>query len=190
MMDISGTLQPNSEQLDAIELIAGPRIFEVASVSAGNAEQPVNIHFENFPRPWRPSKGMRRVLAFCWGTDASQWTGRRVTLYFDPDVTFGKEKPGGTRISALSHIDSVKKVPLLVARGRSAVFTVKPLENAPAPQQQPDVTEAHVEASSNEAQLREWWNAYPNLRPVIEARVAVLKGAAVQQGDAPTEAGA
>jgi len=131
-MDISDTLAPNSDQLDAIELVSGPRVFTIAEVTKGSNEQPVNVNFTDFPRPWRPSKGMRRVLAACWGADASAWVGRRVQLYLDPDVTFGKEKPGGTRIAALSHIDKPKQVPLLVSRGKSAVFVVKPLpDDAP-----------------------------------------------------------
>jgi hypothetical protein len=74
---------------------------------------------------------MRRVLAYCWSADASTWVGRRVELYFDPEVTFGKEKPGGTRIKALSHIDGPRRIPLLVTRGRSATFTVQPLKDEP-----------------------------------------------------------
>lgn len=132
-MDISETLAPNSDQLDAIELAPGPRVFTIESVSKGSAEQPVNVHLADFPRPWRPGKSMRRVLAACWGTDASAWVGRRVELFLDPEVTFGKDKPGGTRVSRLSHIDGAKKVPLLVARGKSAVFTVQPLPDAPTP---------------------------------------------------------
>lgn len=130
-MDISDTLAPNGEQLDAIELAGGPRIFTIASVSKGSAEQPVNVHLVDFPRPWRPGKSMRRVLASCWGTDASVWVGRRVELFLDPEVTFGKDKPGGTRISRLSHIDGPKKTPLLVTRGKTAIFTVDPLAEDP-----------------------------------------------------------
>lgn len=130
-MDITDTLAPTSDQLDAIELVAGPRIFTVDRVTAGNSEQPVQVYFSDFPRPWRPSKGMRRVLAACWGADASVWAGRRVELFRDPSVTFGKDTPGGTRIRALSHIDGQKKVPLLVSRGKSAVFVVEPLAAGP-----------------------------------------------------------
>lgn len=169
-MDISDTLAPNSDQLDAIELAAGPRTFRIREVTRGNAEQPVNVHFHDFPRPWRPSKGMRRVLALCWGANASVWADRRVTLYLDPDVTFGKEKPGGTRISHLSHIDGEKKVPLLVSRGKSAIYTVKPL-----PDEVPGLTEADVNASTDTDQLRSWWAAYPHLQAAIKARVDELK---------------
>ena len=75
---------------------------------------------------------MRRVLAYCWGVDASQWVGRRVRLFCDPAVRFGSELVGGTRIEALSHIDKPKTVPLLVSRGRSATYHVEPLTEEPA----------------------------------------------------------
>lgn len=141
-MDISDTLAPNSDQLDAVDLLGGPRTFTISKVSKGNAEQPVQLHLAEFPRPWRPGKSMRRVLVACWGADASQYVGRHVTLYCDPEVKFGGAAVGGTRISHLSHIEEPAKVPLLVTRGKSAIFTVQPLADAPAPQQQtgPDLT--------------------------------------------------
>ena len=130
-MDITETLAPTSDQLDAVDLLGGPRIFTITDVVRNNGEQPLNIHLAEFPRVWRPSKGMRRVLAACWGADASQWSGRRVELFCDPDVIFGKEKVGGTRISRLSHIDGTKRVPLLVSRGKSSMYAVDPLPDAP-----------------------------------------------------------
>lgn len=130
-MDITETLAPTTDQLDAIELVSGPQTFTVARVTKNNAEQPINVHLVEFPRPWRPGKNMRRVLADCWGADASEWPGRRVTLYYDPDVKFGNEQPGGTRIKALSHIDKPRTVPLLISRGKSAMYPVEPLANEP-----------------------------------------------------------
>lgn len=160
-MDISDSLAPTSDQLDAIELVSGPRIFTISDVSKGSDEQPVNVHFSDFPRPWRPSKGMRRVLANCWGADASQWAGRRVELFFDPEVSFGKDKPGGTRISRLSDIPGPKKTPLLIARGKSATFTVTPL---------PDL-------SPVDKLKAEWRGATPERRAEIEAEVQKLGAA-------------
>lgn len=138
-MDISSTLAPDSAQLDAVDLLGGPRVFTVESVTAGPADQPVQIHLAEFERPWRPGKSMRRVLAACWGTQSTAWIGRRVRLYCDASVTFGNAAVGGTRIAALSHIDGTKKIPLLVSQGRSAVYTVDQLiEDAPpAPTEQP-----------------------------------------------------
>lgn len=160
-MDITETLAPASEQLDAIELVQGPRIFVIDHVSKGSAEQPVNVHFKDFPRPWRPSKGMRRVLAACWGADASKWADRAVELFYDPEVTFGKERPGGTRISRLSHIDGPKRVPLLVSRGKSATFNVQPLSDK-------DVRIAALRA--------EWRTANPERQEQIKAEVEALSG--------------
>jgi hypothetical protein len=136
--DISETLAPTSDQLDAIELVAGPRTFTVESVVAGSDEQPVQVKLAGFPRVWRPSKGMRRVLAAGWGVQASGWTGRKVTLYYDPAVTFGKDRTGGTRISHMTDLPGNRplSVPLLISRGKSAMFTVQPLADAPAPAQQ------------------------------------------------------
>lgn len=157
--DISDTLAPKSDQLDAVDLLGGPQTFTITDVSKGNAEQPVNVHLAEFPRVWRPGKSMRRVLASCWGTDASQWVGRRVTLYCDETVTFGSDVVGGTRISHLSHIDGRKKIPLLVKRGKSATFTVEPLP-----------------ALSRIDELKaEWRAADPERRAAIEAEVAELQ---------------
>lgn len=162
-MDITDSLAPASDQLDAIELVSGPRFFRIDRVTKGSDEQPVNVHFSDFPRPWRPSKGMRRVLANCWGADASKWSGRVVELYFDPEVSFGKDKPGGTRIRRLSHIDGQKKTPLLIARGKSALFTVDPID----------------ETTMRRLDLRaEWASADEARRAEIKAEIAKLGGAA------------
>jgi hypothetical protein len=159
-VDITDTLAPKSDQLDAVDLLGGPQTFTITDVSKGNAEQPVNVHLAEFPRVWRPGKSMRRVLAACWGTDASQWVGRRVTLYCDERVTFGSDVVGGTRISHLSHIDKPKSIPLLIKRGKSATFKVDPL---------PDV-------SPVDRLKDEWRTATPERRVEIEAEVAALKG--------------
>lgn len=157
--DISDTLAPNSDQLDAVDLLGGPRIFTVTKVSKGNAEQPVEVTLAEFPRVWRPGKSMRRVLAACWGKEASAWTGRRVELYCDPDVMFGKEKVGGTRISRMSHIDGPRSVPIIKGRGKGGTWDVKPL---------PDLSPVD--------QLRaEWHTATPERKAEIEAEVARLQ---------------
>lgn len=160
-MDISDTLAPNSDQLDAMDLLGGPQTFTITNVSKGNAEQPVQVHLAEFPRVWRPGKSMRRVLAACWGTDASQWVGRRVRLYCDERVTFGNDVVGGTRISHLSHIDKARSVPLLVKRGKSATFKVEPL---------PDETPADRVA----ALRSEWKTADLERKKAIEAEVEAL----------------
>lgn len=67
-MDLTETITPKSDQLDAVDLqVSGPRTFTIESVSKGNREQPVNIRLVGLDRVWRPSKSMRRVLVSGWG---------------------------------------------------------------------------------------------------------------------------
>jgi hypothetical protein len=155
IMDISDTLAPTSEQLDAVDLLGGPRTFTVDRVSKGNVEQPVQVHLAEFPRPWRPGKSMRRVLAATWGTDASAWVGRRLTLWCDPRVKFGGEEVGGVRISHMSHIEGRKRIPLLVTRGKSATYTVEPLRESPPPAAVSSETLAEMEELFTEAGIPE-----------------------------------
>lgn len=183
-MNIEDTLAPDSAQLDAVDLLGGPRVFRVESVSKGPADQPVQVHLEGFPRPWRPGKSMRRVLASCWGTEATAWVGRWVELYCDPDVQFGGKSVGGTRVKSLSHIDKAKKIPLLVTRGKSATYVVDPLtppESAPAAPTPP--TDAEIACCTDKALLRAWWEAHPDQRADIEGRVAEFDAAGGEGGE-------
>lgn len=160
--DISDTLAPKSDQLDAVDLLGSPpRIFTVESVARGNTEQPVEIRLVEFPRVWRPGKSMRRVLAHLWGAEASKWTGRKVELFCDESVMFGGEPVGGTRISRMSHIDGPKSVPIIIKKGRSGGYKVTPLPDAPT-DPTPDELAAQIVAAlpdaTTEAEVREWGN--------------------------------
>lgn len=70
---------------------------------------------------------MRRVIVAAWGPKSDAYIGQQVTLYCDPNVDFGGVKVGGTRISHMSGISSTLEVPLLVKRGKSAIYKVEPL---------------------------------------------------------------
>lgn len=135
-MDIGDTIAPDSDQLDAIDLrSSGPQTFTITRVTVRAGEQPVDVHLAEFSRPWRPGKSMRRVLDGLWGPSANgAYEGRRVTLYCDDRVKFGGDAVGGVRISHMSHIgDRETGVPLLVARGQTKTYKVKPLPDV-APQ--------------------------------------------------------
>ena len=135
-MDISDTLAPKSDQQNYDDYLAGPKTVTVSEVRAGSAEQPVEIHLVEFPgRPFKPSKSMRRVIVAAWGSEASAYTGRRMTLFGDPTVKFGGQVVGGIRISHLSHIDGKLTVSLTTTRGKRAPFVVQPLPDASTPAQ-------------------------------------------------------
>lgn len=165
-MDISETLAPKSDQLDNIDLRGSdPRIFTVTKVDVKpGADQPVTVHLAEFPRPWKPGKNMRRVLAHCWGRESDNWAGKRVELFSDERVKFGNETPGGTRISRLSGIDGPKSAPVMLSQGKAGTYKVDPL---------PDLTPAEQVA----ALRHEWKSATPERKAVIEQEVAALGGA-------------
>lgn len=127
-MDITRTVEPRSDQLNFDDVAVHSLTITVTEVKAGPPDQPVELHNAEYPgRPYKPGKSMRRVLIAAWGTEASAYVGRRITLYGDPTIRFGKEAVGGIRISHLSHIDQPLTVALTVTRGKRAPFTVQPL---------------------------------------------------------------
>lgn len=130
-MDISDSLAANSAQQNYDEYLAGPKTVTVSEVKKGTAEQPVEVHLVEFPgKPFKPAKTVRRLLAKVWGTDASQWAGRRLTIYGDPEVRYGGKAVGGLRVSHVSHIDKPVEVLLTESRGKKRPHTVQPLVEA------------------------------------------------------------
>lgn len=181
--DVSETLAPKSDQLDAVDLLDGPRIFTVqeTSVRLGD-DQPVSIRLVEFPRVWRPSKNMRRILAFAWGRDSRAWAGKQMELFCDPAVKFGGDAVGGTRIKSLSDIGGKPiKIPLLISKGKTAVVTVQPLKEAPRPKPErgpAEPTAEQVAACTDTDELRAWWQVSgTERRTQIQARVAELNAA-------------
>lgn len=165
-MDLTAALAPKTDQLDFADLDGlAPQVFTITDVRENGSEladqQPVNISLEEFPRVWRPSKGMLRVLADNWGKDVTAWVGRRVELYGDPNVYFGKEKRGGTRISRLSHIAKRSTTLVNPRGGKGAYWSVDPLPDA-APEPTPDELAAQVVSALADAttadEAKEWGN--------------------------------
>lgn len=133
MIDISGTVAPKSDQLNADDLIAGPRTITVTSVKLVAEDQPVAIHFSGDEgKAYKPCKSMRRVLVRAWGADASKYVGRIMTLYLDESVRFGGAAVGGIRISHMSDISGPLTMALTATRAVKKAFTVKPISAAPA----------------------------------------------------------
>ncbi|PWJ22806.1 hypothetical protein ATK17_0003 [Branchiibius hedensis] len=134
-MDLTTTIEPKSDQLNADDLMAGPRTVTITEVRKGSNEQPVNVVTAEFGpgRPYKPSKSMRRVMVAAWGVDSAAYLGRRMTIYRDPKIRFGPDEVGGIRISHLSHIDKPLTMALTVSKGKRTPYRVQPLADAPAP---------------------------------------------------------
>ena len=138
-MDMSRTIAPKSDQLNADDLITGPRVILITAVKGMQDEaQPVAVSFEgDNGKPYKPCKSMRRVMVHCWGKDAQQYPGRSMTLFLDPTVTFGGMNVGGIRISHMSHIDGRKTMALTSSKARRSPYSVDVLEVQAAPETSP-----------------------------------------------------
>lgn len=128
MIDISGTIAPKSDQINADDLISGPLTITVTSVNLVAEDQPVSIRFAGDEgKPYKPCKSMRRVIVRAWGADAAQYAGRSMTLYLDESVRFGGAAVGGIRISHMSHIDKPLTMALTATRAVKKSYTVNPI---------------------------------------------------------------
>ena len=139
-MDMSLTVTPKSDQTNADDLIAGPRTITITRVNAneGNVEQPVNVYFDgDNGKPFRPCKSMRRVMIAVWGVDTKDYVGRSMTIYRDPEVTWGGMKVGGIRISHMSHMDGEQVLALTATKSSRKPFKVRPLKVAANPKPEP-----------------------------------------------------
>ena len=127
-IDISKTIAPKSDQLNADDLIAGPKTITVTGIKLVAEDQPVAIHFEGDDgKPYKPCKSMRRVLIKAWGPNGAAYVGRSMTLFLDEQVRFGGAAVGGIRISHLTAIDKPLSMALTATRGTKKAYTVQPL---------------------------------------------------------------
>lgn len=138
-MDMSAFIAPKSTQLNADDLMGGPRTIRITRVSGtGNSEQPVSVSFDGDEgRPFLPCKSMRRVMIACWGKMANEYAGRSMTLYRDPSVAWGGMEIGGIRISHMSHIDSDMTLALTATKKARKPYTVRVLRGAAASTEKP-----------------------------------------------------
>lgn len=159
-MDMSQSIAPKSDQLNADDLLTGPMTVTIQEVTQGNAEQPVNVATVETPgRPYKPSKSMRRVMVAAWGRDASAYAGRQMVLYCNPKIKFGGAEVGGIEISHMTGLDADLKVSLTATRGKKRLHTVKPLATpAPYAPSRDFITEVQA-ATDTDAKRAVWSDA-------------------------------
>lgn len=124
----ASTTIAKSDQINAADLIGAPLVCQITDIRmTGAADQPIAIHVDAHPQPWKPSKTSRRVLLACWpDTDPSDWVGRWIVLYNDESVMWAGKAEGGIRMSHCSHIDRDVVVSVNATRGKKAPQRVQP----------------------------------------------------------------
>jgi hypothetical protein len=127
--DLSDTIKPKSDQLNADDLMASDKTIKISGVKRGGADDPVVINYEGDDgRPYKPCKSMRRVIISLWGENGNDWIGRSMTLYCDPTVKWAGKEVGGIRISHMSHLKGNASLMLTTTRGRRSEYKVKLLK--------------------------------------------------------------
>lgn len=127
MSDIGFALEAKSDQLNYDDIADTEIVITISEVRVRKGDQPVWVYFHGCNnRPWKPSKGMLRLLATAWGRDSSQWVGKSAKLYGDQTVKWAGKEIGGIRIRALSDISQNGiSAMIAVARGRRNEFKVE-----------------------------------------------------------------
>lgn len=116
-MDISKALVAKSDQLNSSDLTGAPIVATIEGVRRGDNAKPVIVDLAGMDgRPWKPSKGMLRVIAHKWGVEADAWVGRSVKLVNNPEVIYAGEPVGGIEVTAMSHIDADFTIPVRISQ--------------------------------------------------------------------------
>jgi hypothetical protein len=124
-MDISQALVAKSDQINASDLTGAPIVATIADVRKGDAVKPVIVDLIGMDgRPWKPSKGMLRVIAHAWGTESDKWIGRLVKLANNPEVIYAGEKVGGVEVIAMSNIAAAFTIPVRISQKKVKQHTV------------------------------------------------------------------
>ena len=192
MIDISQTTAPKSDQLNSDDLIGGPRTITITRVSANEGgDQPINVFFEGDDnKPFRPCKGMRRVMMAIWGNNGATYAGKSMTIWRDPSVTWGGMAVGGIRISHMSHMDRDTTLAITESKTKRKPLVVRMLSVvAPtAPTETPDAAYAlaRAAAANGKAAFTTWWQSDEGraCRDAVKPIMPELQ-AAVAAADAP-----
>ncbi len=187
-MDVTKAIEPRSDQQNADDYLTGPKTVKIKSVDVkSGAEQPVSIHlYGHEGKPWKPSKTALRCLAAIWGPDASAWKDLSLTLYCDPDVTWGGMKVGGIRVSHMEGLTSPRTLMLTRTRGKKGANVIKPLVVEPAATKpttrEPIIDRAEMQRQADAAkgmspeEKKEWWSGLTDAEKAVIRELAGKKG--------------
>ena len=139
MANVSHAVLAKSDQLNFDDFSGNKRVIFITEVRVTSSEQPVSVFYTGHNgKPWKPSKGMIRLICEAWGDESDNWIGKSIELYGDKSVKWAGQEIGGIRISALSNIDKngltafvalsrgkrrKATIPLLIERQQQDVIT-------------------------------------------------------------------
>jgi len=148
MANVAHTVLAKSDQLNFDDFGNHKRVILITEVTVTNSEQPISIFYTNHNgKPWKPSKGMIRLICEAWGEEADNWIGKSIELCGDATVKWAGKEIGGIRISALSDIDKNGLTAFIaISRGKRRKATIPLLDVKAEEQQITEVDQQWVDA--------------------------------------------
>jgi hypothetical protein len=139
MANVSHAILAKSDQLNFDDFSGNKRIITITNVQVNASEQPISIFYDGHNgKPWKPSKGMIRLICEAYSDESNNWVGKSIELYGDSTVKWAGKEIGGIRISALSHIEKGGLTAFIaLSRGKRRKQTI-PLLVVEAPKPTPD----------------------------------------------------
>jgi hypothetical protein len=129
---IFDAIKAKADQLNSDDLIGKDLDITITRITcAESGEQRVSIYFaegEGAKKPWKPCKGMLRVMVDAWTGDLSKWKGQRVRLFRDETVKWAGAAVGGIRIRAMSGISANRTFAVTQSKGSKVQMKVARLE--------------------------------------------------------------
>lgn len=117
-----------------VEISAVPVIYKPRQRKQNEKANRFVIRFVGKRKAWLSGPATQQVIAGMYGPYLEEWVGKRITLYVDPNVKFGKDKTGGVRVRPI------------IPRGP---VTADPLDN-PVDEEGAAQREAAAEAALND----------------------------------------
>jgi len=132
MPNVSHTIIAKSDQLNFDDIRNGEKILEITTVQVTAGDQPVSIHYkDDLNKPYKPCKGMIRLICEAWGEESENWHGKSIKLYGEDSVRWAGQEIGGLRIRAMSDIDTKGMSSYVaVTRGKRRKVTIEFLKKA------------------------------------------------------------
>lgn len=96
----------SSEIVESGDLTLTIAYVKVEQVGGGkDAEERPVLHFTDHKKGLVLNKGNSNKLSAAYGPETDGWSGKKVVIYFDPDVEFGGKVTGGLRVRIPAGID-------------------------------------------------------------------------------------
>ena len=110
-----------------------PRVLPMSKITRKevwrkNGKQMATVlHFEGNVKPMVLNKTNAIVIARIYGNDTNLWINKRIEVYYDPNVTLGRERVGGIRVRGAGVVPAKSTPPT-----KTTVTTAKPAQHGVA----------------------------------------------------------